>query len=137
MMKKTIFLIVPIFVLFSFNAFSQIELKINNISRNQVVSGNLIATLDTTNIRSYKFVSYFMGDQFLSTIYDVPFTIQFDTRDFDSGKNEFSARAMRVDGITETDKVEINISNQKPAFNLMVNNVRRFAIAEQVPIDGS
>jgi len=124
-------------VLFSFNAFSQNELKINNITRNQDVSGNLIVKLDTVYIKNFRFASYYMDDKFISTIYDSPFTIQFDTRDFENGLHILYIKAFREDGIVDIDKVEINVSNIKPALNLIVNNVRRFASEEQVAVGGS
>ncbi|MDO8951289.1 MAG: hypothetical protein Q7U86_01630 [Draconibacterium sp.] len=136
-MKTTDYLIILFTFLFSFNAFSQNELKINNITRNQEVSGNLVVKLDTTNIKDYRFASYYMDDKFISNIYDAPFTIQFDTRDFENGKHTFYVKALRVNGIVEIDKVEININNKKPAVNFIVKDVRRFASIDQVPIDGS
>lgn len=136
-MKKTNYLITLYSVLFSVTAFSQNELKINNITKNQKVSGNLVVTIDTTNIKDYRFASYYMDDKFLSTVYDAPFTIQFDTRDFENGKHICYIKAFREDGIVDIDKVEVNVSNVKPAFNLIVNNVRKFASEEQVPIGGS
>jgi len=90
-MKTTYYLIILLSVLFSFNAISQNELKINNIIKNQEVSGNLVVTLDTTNIKDYRFASYYMGDKFISTVYDSPFTIQFDTRDFENGNHQLFA----------------------------------------------
>ena len=136
-MKKFNFLLIQVTVLFSFSAFSQNTLKISNITENQEVSGNLVVKLDTTNIKDYRFISYYMGDKFLSTVYDSPFTIQFDTRDFENGKRQLSAKAFREDGIVDITNVEIKVSNKKPAFNLIVNNVRRFASVEQVTIGGS
>ena len=136
-MKTSHYFIVLSSILFSFNAFSQSELKINNITRNQEVSGNLIVNLDTANIKNFRFASYYMDDKFISTIYDTPFTIQFDTRDFENGQHVLYVKAFREDGIVDIDKVEIQVSNAKPAFNLIVNNVRRFASEEQVPIGGS
>ena len=136
-MKTTLYLTIASFFLFSFNAFSQNGLKINNITRNQKVSGNLVVTIDTTNIKDYRFASYYMDDKFLSTVYDSPFTIQFDTRDFENGKHSLCIKAFREDGIVDVDKVEVIVSNIKPTFNLIVNNVRRFASEEQVPIGGS
>ena len=122
---------------FSFTAFSQNELKIINMTKNQQVSGNLVVKLDTTTIKVYRFASYYMDEFFLSTVYDTPFTIQFDTRDFENGKHTLYVKAFREDGIVDIDKVEITVSNSKPAFNLIVNNVRRFASEEQVPVGGS
>ena len=136
-MKTSHYFIVLSSILFSFNAFSQSELKINNITRNQEVSGNLIVNLDTANIKNFRFASYYMDDKFISTIYDTFFTIQFDTRDFENGQHVLYVKAFREDGIVDIDKVEIQVSNAKPAFNLIVNNVRRFASEEQVPIGGS
>jgi hypothetical protein len=136
-MKTPYYLIILFSVLFSFNALSQNKLKINHIAENQEVSGNLVVKLDTMAIKDYRFVSYYIDDKFLSTIYDSPFTIQFDTRDFENGKHQLFAKAFREDGIIDITKVEIKVSNIKPAFNLIVNNVRRFASAEQVPIGGS
>jgi hypothetical protein len=122
----------------SFNSFAQNQsFKIDNLIDGQEVSGNLVVKLDTANLKYYRFVSYYMDDKFISTIYDAPFTIQFDTRDFENGKHTLYIKAFREDGIVDIDKVEVNISNTKPAFNLIVNNVRRFASEEQVPIGGS
>ncbi len=134
---RTLFLSFYLNVLFSVTAFSQNELKINNIPKNQQVSGNLVVTLDTTYIKNFRFASYYMDDSFLSTVYDKPFTFQFDTRDFENGKHTLSIKAFREDGIVDIDKVEVNVSNAKPTFNLIVNNVRRFASEEQVPVGGS
>ncbi len=78
-----------------------------------------------------------MGDKFLSTVYDSPFTIQFDTRDSKNGKQTLSVKAFREDGIVDIAKVDVNVSNAKPALNLIVNNVRRFASVEQVTVGGS
>jgi len=123
---------------FSFNSYAQKQsLKIDNLVDGQEVSGNLVVKLDTANLKDYRFASYYMDNKFLSTIYDAPFTIQFDTRDFENGKHTFYIKAFREDGIADIDKVEINVSNIKPAFNLIVNNVRRFASEDQVPIGGS
>jgi hypothetical protein len=134
---RTLYLTLFFIVIFSFNAFSQNKLKINNIAENQEVSGNLVVKLDTINIKDYRFVSYFIDGTFLSTIYDSPFTIQFDTRDFENGKHQLIAKAFREDGIVDINKVELKVSNVKPDYNLIVNNVRRFASEEQVPIGGS
>lgn len=124
-------------VFFSFTAFSQSTLKINNISKNQQVSGDLMIKLDTIKIKDYRFASYFVDDTFLSTVYSRPFTFQFDTRDFKNGKHTLHVKAFREDGIVDTDLIEINVSNAKPEINLIVNNVRRFASVDQVPIGGS
>jgi len=136
-MKKINYLIILFSVLFSFNAFSQNELKIVNITENQEVSGDLVVKLDTTNIKDYRFASYYIDVKFLSTVYDSPFTIQFDTRDFENGKHTLSVKAFREDGIVDITKVGVIVRNVKPAFNLIINNVRRFASEEQVPIGGS
>jgi len=136
-MKKLKCLFIPVILLLSFTAFSQNQLRIVSPSKNQQVSGNLVVKLDTINIKDYRFVSYYMDDKFLSTIYDSPFSIQFDTRDFENGNHQLIAKAFREDGIVDIDKVEIKVLNTKLAFNLLVNNVRRFASADQVPIGGS
>ena len=136
-MNKVNYLLTLFPVLFSFTSFSQNELKINNITKNQEVSGNLVVKLDTVNIKDYRFASYYMDDKFLSTVYDKPFTLQFDTRDFENGNHTLFTKAFREDGIVDITKVEIKVSNVKPAYNLIVNNVRRFASEEQVPIGGS
>ena len=78
-----------------------------------------------------------MDDKFISNIYDSPFTFEFDSRDFENGKHEFSIKALHVDGIVMIDKVEIKVNNKKPAYNFIVKDVKRFASADQVPIDGS
>lgn len=136
-MKKSNFFVILFTGLFSFNAFSQSELNIVNITENQEVSGNLVVKLDTSTIKRYRIASYYVDDTFLSTIYDSPFTFQFDTRDFENGKHTLFIKASRVDGIVDIDQVEVKVNNTKPAFNLLVNNVRRFASVEQVPIGGS
>ena len=136
-MKRSNFLLILFAVLFSFKAISQNELKINNITKNQEVAGNLIVKLDTTYIKKFRFASYYVDDKFISTIYDSPFTIQFDTRDFENGQRTLNVKAFREDGIVDIDKIEIKVKNNKPAFNLVVNNVRRFASEDQVPIGGS
>lgn len=133
-MKTFHFLFVLSSVLFWFNALSQSQLKIENIARNQDVSGNLIVKLDTANLKEYRFASYYIGDKFISNIYEAPFTIQFDTRDFENGKQMLTVKAIHSDGIVATDKVEININNTNPAFNLIVSDVKRFASEDQVPI---
>ena len=116
---------------------SQNELKITSLSDNQEVSGSVIVKLDTVNIKNYRIASYYMDDKFISNVYDPPFTIQYDTRDFENGKHECSVKALRVDGIVDIDKVQIIIDNKKPPYNLIVNDIKRFASADQVPIDGS
>ncbi len=136
-MKISNFLIILFSIVFSFKAISQNELKINNITENQEVTRSLVVKLDTTNIKKFRFASYYMDDKFISTIYDSPFTIQFDTRDFENGQRTLYVKAFREDGIVDIDKVEIKVKNIKPAFNLIVNNVRRFASEDQVPIGGS
>ena len=136
-MKISNFLIILFSIVFSFKAISQNELKINNITKNQEVAGNLIVKLDTTYIKKFRFASYYVDDKFISTVYDSPFTIQFDTRDFENGQRTLYVKAFREDGIVDIDKVEIKVKNSKPAFNLIVNNVRRFASEDQVPIGGS
>jgi len=103
----------------------------------QKVSGSFIVQLDTVNIRDYRFVSYFMDNKFISNVVDSPFTFEFDTRDFENGKHEFSVRALLVDGIVEIDKVEVLIENKKPAYNLIVKDIKRYASTDQVAIHGS
>lgn len=136
-MKRSSFLIILFSVVFSFKAISQSELKISNITKNQEVTGNLVVKLDTTNIKKFRFASYYMDDKFISTIYDSPFTIQFDTHDFENGQRTLYVKAFREDGIVDIDKIEIKVKNNKPTFNLIVNNVRRFASEDHVPIGGS
>jgi len=134
---RTFYLTLFLVVIFSFNAFSQNELKIVNITENQEVAGSFIVKLDTLSIKNYRFVSYYMDDKFISNIYDSPFTFEFDTRDFENGKHEFSIKALNVDGIVIIDKVEIKINNKKPAYNFIIKDVKRFASEDQVPIHGS
>jgi len=136
-MKAFYILTIVLSVLFSSKVSSQDQLKINNITQNQEASGNLIVKLDTTNIKDYRFASYFMDDKFISNIYDPPFTFQFDTRDFENGKHEFSIKALHVDGIVNIDKVVIKINNNKPAFNLIVKDVKRFTSEDRVPLHSS
>jgi hypothetical protein len=134
---KILYLTLLSIVFLSFNAFSQNKLKIVNISENQESSGSIIVKLDTVNIKDFRFVSYYMGDEFISNIYEAPFTIQLDTRDFANGKQVLNVKAIHIDGIVATDKVEININNAKPAFNLIVSDVKRFASENQVPVHAS
>jgi len=134
---RTLYLTLFLIVIFSFDALSQNELKIVNITENQEVSGSFIVKLDTVNIKNYRFASYYMDDKFISNIYDSPFTFEFDTRDFENGKHQFSIKALHVDGIVIIDKVEIKINNKKPVYNLIVKDVKRFASEDQVPIHGS
>lgn len=134
---RKLYLTLFLTVIIQFDAFSQNELKIVNITEDQEVSGSFIVKLDTVNIKNYRFASYYMDDRFISNIYDSPFTFQFDTRDFENGKHEFSVKALHVDGIVIIDKVEIKINNKKPAYNLILKDIKRFASEDQVPIHGS
>ncbi|HSM48402.1 MAG TPA: hypothetical protein VK872_11345, partial [Draconibacterium sp.] len=99
---KILYLTLLSIVFLSFNAFSQNKLKIVNISENQESSGSIIVKLDTVNIKDFRFVSYYMGDEFISNIYEAPFTIQLDTRDFANGKQVLNVKAIHIDGIVAT-----------------------------------
>ena len=134
---KKLYLIVISITVFSINAYSQNELKISGLTDNQEVSGNLIVKLDTVNIKDYRFVSYYMDGQFISNVYDSPFTIQFDTRDFVNGKHSLSVKAIHSDGIVANEKIEIKVNNKKQDYNLIVKDIKRFASEDQVPIHGS
>jgi hypothetical protein len=136
-MQKFYYLIITMVLLCSFTAHAQQSLKITSPVQGAEVTGNVVVNLDTMNLREYRFVSYFIDNTFISSVYDFPFSLQFDTRDFGNKKHQLVAKAFRVDGIVDFEKIEIGINNAKPAFNLIVNNVRRFATVEQVPIGGS
>jgi len=91
-----------ILLLLSLYSFSQSTLKINNITKNQQVSGVLMVKLDTIKLKDYRFVSYFVDDTFLSTVYHLPFTFQFDTRDFKNGKHTLHVKAFRECSLLNT-----------------------------------
>lgn len=129
---KTLLYILTLFCsLYSFKPVSANKIKIINLSENQEVSGNLIIKLSTDNIADYKKVSYCLDDQLIWNLYDAPFTIEFDSRDFENGPHELSVRGIHESGLIHSDTVNIQIKNLEQAFNIIIGNPRKMLTGER------
>jgi len=115
---------------------SQNELKIAGISNNQEVSGSVIVELQSVNLSDYKKVSYCIDGELLQNVYEHPFAVEFDSRDFENGKHELSVRGILTSerqkcGIVYTDAVNIQINNPAQPFKILIKNPRKMVSAEQ------
>lgn len=129
---KTAFIIIVIVYLFSpLNSLSNPKLHIVNLSNNQEVAGSVIVKLQAENLDDYKKVSYCLDDILIWNVYDVPFTIEFDSRDFENGLHELSVRGLHKNGLIHSDTVIIQIKNSIQDFNIIINNPRKMLAGER------
>ena len=114
-----------------------VSVRISNIKENQEVSGYLVAELDTAQLAGIRWVSWCMDGDLIANVYEAPFTMGFDTRDFPNGIHDLSARVLPKNGILENASVRINIQNGETPFNFIIGGPEKLVEQEGIPIHNS
>jgi hypothetical protein len=130
-MKTILFIIGAVLLLNPLSSFPNQKLRIANISENQEVTGSVVVKLLADNLADYKKVSYCVDDHLIWNVYDAPFTIEFDSRDFENGVHELSVRGIHKSGLMHSDTVNIRIKNSMQDFNIVINNPRKMLTGER------
>lgn len=130
-MKKIIFVLLILFIQTSFKTYAAAEFKIANIKENQQVSGSVLVKLKADNLSDFKKISYCLNGRLLFNLYDEPFIMEWDSRDFENGTYELSVRGIHPSGIVLTDRKSIMIENPTQPFKIIIDNPKKIVSREQ------
>lgn len=130
-MKIKIFIFLILFYLNLNKSYATPELKIDNISNKQKVSGSVMVKLKAENLSDFKKVSYCLNGQLLLNLYDAPFTMEWDSRDFENGTYELSIRGIHPNGVVLKDTKEVIIENPTQPFRIIIENPKKVVSREQ------
>ncbi len=133
-MKSSIFIfLLSVFVLNFSSGQKRSTVSLVNLSNGQRVSGHVLVKLASGDLSTFRRVSYCLDDELISNIYDPPFTLDFDTRDFSNGEHTLSARVLTEGAIMALDTVNIIIKNENTGYNFIFQDPRRLVAEDLVP----
>jgi hypothetical protein len=138
-MKKYLFIsIIQVFLFLCSKSHSQSKIvEIYNLTDGQTVNGYITAKLQLDTTKNYRYASYYMGEEFISNVFEYPYSLEFDTRDFKNGNHVLSVRVLSDMSMIEMDKVNITINNEQNPNNFIIKDIRRYAASHQIPYRGS